>query len=228
MAVVTLLLDAVPPANPSIVIEDGAPVTASRTVLVALATPDFSDGAPALEMKVWGDVDPLADTNVQATDLDSAWIPFVTTKQVVLSTGSGTKRLWLVVRDTVGNETVPVSDAIALDLTLPVVSITSGISRSRISKVAGFDVAQFSWQASQDFTDYEVRVVPNRASIYGTGVAMKSQGGSTNVKGSGTFAHDTPITTTITGLDLEATSPGSTAKTIKVFVKDQATGQWSV
>lgn len=222
----TLELDTRAPATPSLVINGGAAVTGSRVVQVDLSSADYQAGArDVTEMKLWGSVDITADSLVGTTEDTAVWQSFNPTVAVMLSDLSGRKYLNARLRDDVGNETVAFSDFIDLDLTSPVVEITTAIDRGRISKVPPFDTAIFGWQSSQPFTDYQVRVVPSIGSPVAAGALIGSGHGSTNITDSGSFAANTPITTIIKGADLEAASPGDTTKVVKVFVR--AAGVWS-
>lgn len=222
-----LVLDTSPPANPDLLLQGGAGTTGTRIIQVDLSTADYQGGASDVaQMKLWGDVDPVADALVQPLEADSAWQTFSRLYAVTLSAGDGRKVLRARLRDDVRNETLEFNDFIDYSSVIPVVDITTGVDRSRISKKAGFDQAIFSWQASEGFTEYQVRVVPSIASPHQAGVPIATAGGSVNTSGAGSFPALTPIATTIRGADLEAASPGDTAKIVKVFVKDTS-GLWS-
>lgn len=222
----TLTLDTQAPANPTLLINGGAAVTGDQAVWVRFDTSDYEGGAnDVFQVKVWGDVDTAADPAVQTVEGDSQWFPFTEQVAVMLSTGTGRKHLYARLRDDVGNATLPFSDFIDFDTTVPVVTVTTGVDRSRISKVAPYDAATFTWEASAPFTEYQVRVVPTHGSPQQAG-ALILDNTSTNTHGVGTFAARTPITTTIRGGDLQTASPGDTAKVVKVFVKDEQ-GVWS-
>jgi hypothetical protein len=223
----TLTLDTSAPANPALLINGGAAVTGAQVAQVVISTTDLDGGArDVTQMKLWGDVDPTADPAVQVHEADSAWIGFDADTVVKLSAGSGRKTLYARLRDDVLNETLPFSDFIDLDTTAPVVTITTAVDRSRISKVPGADTAIFTWQSSRAFTHYEIRVVPNAGSPHQAGVPLHGVNGSTGVSGDGNFGATQPMTTVIKGADLEAASPGDTTKLIKVFVLD-TDGAWS-
>lgn len=222
MSYFTLTLDTAAPANPSLLIAGGAAVTGDQVVPILLATPSLDVD----QMKLWGDVDQDADPLIQQTEATSFWIDFRTDVAVRLSDFSGRKTIYARLRDDVGNETLAFSDFIDLDLSAPVVHITTGVDRGRISKVAGFDAATFTWEATQDFDRYEVRVVPSTGSPQQAGTIVPVTGGSLNVVADGPVAAYTPIITTIRGSDLQVASPGDGNKVVKVFVRDM-TGKWS-
>lgn len=222
-----LTLDTQPPADPTLTINAGAPLTGTRLVKLTLGTADYQGGAADVSnMKVWGDVDLTGDLAIQATESASAWLPFSQQIAALLSTGSGRKHLYARMRDSVGNETLPVTTFIDLDTTMPMVEIVTGVDRSRVSTAIGFDTATFTWQATSAFLAYQVRIVPSHAAPYIAGVPLGATNGSVNILGTGTFAANAPITTTVRGRDLAAASPGSTTKVVKVFVQ-RSDGVWS-
>lgn len=222
----TLTLDTTAPANPSLLINDGAAQTGDPTAWVTLSSPDVLSGARDVwQMKVWGDVNPMNDPAFTPQEADAQWITYTEQVPITLSAGAGRKHLYARLRDDVGNQTLPFTDFIDFDPTLPIVSITTAVDRSRISKVSPFDTATFIWQASTDYTDYEIRVVPSPGSPQQAGVAIGTTHGSLNTGDAGGLAN-TPVTTTITGADLEAASPGNTTKVVKVFIRSTS-GVWS-
>ena len=219
-----LILDTLGPQDPSVSINSGDAYTNDQLVTLSIGTSD-SDKT-GYQMKIWGNVDATYDTNIQATEANSKWITFATSKQVKLSTGDGTKTVYVKLRDDVWNESAQASDSITLDTTVPVVTIT-GPDVSKISKVASKDTAAFSFSVDQTFVEYKVKVVPSTSSLHTAGTQIPITAGSTNMSGTGSFAASTPISCTIKGADLETASAGDGTKIIKVFVKDAA-GNWSV
>lgn len=222
-----LTLDTTAPANPSLLINAGADVTGSQVVQVTLFSSDYGGGSrDVTEMLVWGDVDPTADPHVQTSEGASEWVPFAPDTVVKLAGGDGRKTLYAKLKDDVCNETVAFTDSITLDTTLPVVTITTPVDKSRISKVPGCNVAAFAWEATHEFTHYEIRVVPSGGASHLSGIVVPSAQGSIHTLDDGDFPANTPITTQITGADLEQASPGDTIKLVKVFVRDTS-GAWS-
>lgn len=222
-----LALDTAPPANPSVVLNGGAAYTAAVDVLLEVKSSDYPGGAADVtQMLVWGSVNPADDPNVQATEPESTWRPYVPQLTIELSAGAGRKYIYARLRDDVGNESPSVVGFIDLATSLPAVTITTPVDHGRISMVEDFDEATFSWECDTDFVQYEVRAVPSIGSPHTAGVKIGTTNGSLNVGALGAFPAVTPITTTIKGADLLAASPGSTKKIIKVFCADD-TGQWS-
>jgi hypothetical protein len=102
--VVTITLDTVPPGSPSILINDGTSFTLVRDVTLTLSATD------AVEVKV--SENPNFSNAEFISFSDPLLLPFE------LSRGGGTKTVFAVFRDEVGNETVPVFDDIILPSTI--------------------------------------------------------------------------------------------------------------
>jgi len=220
-----LTLDTTGPASPSISLENGATYATAQLVTATISTSDSS--TTNYQMKIWGDVDTTHNPSIQTTEVESAWISYSTSQQVKLSTGDGSKTIYLKIRDDVYNESSQADDSIILDTTLPVVSIT-GPDLSKISKVAGKNVSSFSFTVDTIFDEYKVKVVASSGAAHDTGTQIPTTAGSTNMSGSaGDYPASTPINCSIYGTDLETADSGDGTKIVKVFVKDKA-GNWSV
>lgn len=221
----SLTLDTTAPSSPSIVLDGGATYATQQLIDATIST---GDGATVgYQMKIWGSVDGTENVNIQSTEGASSWITFNTTQQVKLSSGDGNKTINLKIRDDVLNESSEVSDSVILDTTVPVVTII-GPDVPKISKVAGANVCSFSFTCDTIFNEYKVKVVSASGASHDTGVQLLETNGSINMSGNvGGYPASTPINCQITGLDLETASAGDSAKTIKVFVKDES-NQWSV
>jgi hypothetical protein len=219
----SLTLDTTSPSSPSISILNGATYATVQLITCTLGT---SDGATTgYQMKIWGDVDIANDANVQDTEAKSAWITFVTSKQIKLSSNDGNKTLYLKIRDDVYNESAQASDTITLDTTIPTVTIT-GSDVSKISKQTNKDTCSFSFTADVAIIQYKVCYVAASNSTQDTGTIIPNTAGSTNMSGNSVEAN-TPVSCVIKGADLETASSGDGIKCIKVFVQDSA-GNWSV
>jgi len=213
----TLTLDTTAPSNGSI----SAP---ARTGTVNVTLTIGATGAD--QMKIWGDICATAGGSAIA-ESDASWVTYDTSASVILTSGDGTKTIYVKFRDDVGNIT-PAWDAnVILDTAGPVVTIT-GPDVSKISEVSGFDTCAFSFSASEAFVEWKVKVVPSTSSAHTAGTQIPTTGGSTNMSGSTSTAASTPVSCTIKGADLaSACSDEDGAKIIKVFVKD-AQNNWSV
>ncbi len=220
----TLTLDTTGPASPSITLDSGAQYATQQLVTATIGTTDSP--TTGYQMKLWGDVDTTHNANIQATEGASAWIAYSTSQQVKLSSGDGSKTIYLKIRDDVYNESSQASDTITLDMTLPVVTI-SNVSATKISKIAGKNSMTFQFSSDSIFDQYKVKVVATSGSPHDSGTQIPTTAGSTNVSGStGDYPASTPITVTIKGADLETASSGDGDKIVKVFVLDDA-GNWS-
>lgn len=221
----TLTLDTTAPSNPSISLEGGATYATAQLIT---ATIEVSDTPTTnYQMLIWGDVDTIENANIQATEGASTWITYATTQQIKLSAGDGSKTVYLKVRDSVWNVSAQASDSITLDTTLAVATVGTP-DVTTISKQTGKNECTFTWQASDVFSEYKIKVVPATGSSHDTGIAIGTTNGSTNMSGTaGSYPADMNITSKVTGADLEAASSGDGEKILKVFVKDES-GQWSV
>src|SRR5699024_11120609 len=142
------------------------------------------------QMKIWG----IQDAVEEAA---ASWEAFAATKSVTLESTNGMKTVHIKVRDSVGNESVEVTDSITLDTTVPVVTIT-GPDKATISKVATFDTSIFNFSCDVVFEEYKVCVVPANASTQDAGTIIPITGGSVNTSGNkGGYEASTNIRVTI-------------------------------
>lgn len=107
------------------------------------------------------------------------------------------------------------------DTTPPTPNITSGPTLSRISSQTGKDSLQFTWESTEDFTNYKVKVVPSSGSPESAGTLVEADEAPT----SGGTAN-TEYEAKITDDEIIAADPGEGTKILKIFVKDVA-GNWS-
>lgn len=208
-----LTLDTLAPSITSFVINDGASVTTSRTVTLTITATDASS------MKIWG-IDGVAN------EAAASWETFAATKTVTLTTGDGSKTVYIKVRDAVYNESATASDTITLSTAIPTITIT-GPDVSVISEQSGKDTATFSFSSSMALKAWTVRLVPSNSSAHDAGTQIPTTGGSTNMSGS-TLAANTSKQCTIKGADL-STAAGGTDGTyiIKVFGQASSNDLWS-
>lgn len=224
---VTVTLDTTGPASPSVSIDGGATYATDQTVTLTIGTADGD--TTGYQMKVYGDVDLAADANVQDTKANSTWISYATSKSIELSSGDGSKTVYVTIRDDVYNESSEASDSITLDTTLPVVTVQGGSPDvSKISKVSTKDTVSITWQSDQQYDAYKVKVVPATNSVHSAGTQIPTTAGSTNTSGSTpNQPADTNVVTTVKGTDLETADAGDGSKIIKIFVQDDS-GNWSI
>lgn len=220
----TLTLDTTSPSSPGVSFDAGAFLT--NTDRLANLTLSASGGDVA-QMKIWGDVDPSHNANIQATEGGSNWITFNASQQIKVSSGDGAKNINVKYRDDVYNESGIASDTITLDTTLPTVTISSGPDVIKVSKISGKNQCSFQFTVDDVFEEYKVKIVPSAGSTHDTGTQVLTTNGSSNMSGSaGGYPSATPISCIITGDDLEVASAGDGNKIVKVFVKD-ASNNWS-
>jgi len=220
-----LTLDTTGPQSPSIILESGAQYASAQLINADISTVDGD--TIGYQMKIWGDVDLTENPNIQDTEGNSSWITYSATQQVKLSTGDGSKTVYLKIRDDVLNESAQTSDSITLDTSLPVVTI-SGPDVSKISKIATANISSFSFTVNEIFDEYKVKVVASTGAAHDTGTLIGTANGSTNMSGvAGDYPADTAINCSIYGSDLEVASAGDGEKIVKVFAKDKS-GTWSV
>lgn len=208
-----LILDTTAPSGAGISIPS---LTNTRSITATLAATD------ATQMKLYGDIGTGSAATAEAS---ASWETYAESKTIQLTSGDGSKTVYVKFRDAVGNESAAVSAATTLDTTAAIVTIT-GPDVSTISKLDGYNTAAFTFSSDTDFVAWEVRVVPSSSSARTAGAVIGTANGSANMTGD-TGTAGTPVSCTINGADLEAASSGDGAKIIKVFVKDAA-GNWSV
>jgi hypothetical protein len=214
---VTVTLDTTGPTSPSVSIDQGLYCNAQIIDLTLSAS-----GGDVSQMKIWGDIDLAYDANIQDTEGNSTWISFAASKQVKVSTGEGSKTVYAKFRDDVYNESSQTNDSITYDPSLPTVSVQSGPSPSKISKIATKREVSFQWQSDVIFDEYVIMVVSSSSDPKSSGTQVGTGNGSTNVSGSaGSYPATTNITTTIDGADLEAAGAEG-ANIIKAFVREHA------
>lgn len=103
------------------------------------------------------------------------------------------------------------------DTTEPTLNITIGPSTNRISRIAPKDVATFSFQISEDYQAYEIRVVPGPSSPHTAGTLLEAGGSG---------AGGVDINADVTDDELVAALGVEGDNIIKVFGQDLA-GNWS-
>ena len=208
-----LTLDTLAPSITAFSINSGAAVTTSRNVTLNITAPE------AASMKIWG-IDGVA------SEAAASWETFASTKSVTLTSGDGTKTVYIKVRDSVYNESAASSDTITLSTAIPTITIT-GPDVSVISEQSGKNVATFSFSSSMALKAWTVRLVPSNASAHDAGTQIPTTGGSTNMSGT-TLAANTSKECKIYGADLSSAAGGTDGTyIIKVFGQASANDLWS-
>lgn len=208
-----LTLDTLAPSITAFSINSGAAVTTSRNVTLSITAPE------AASMKIWG-IDGVA------SEAAASWETFASTKSVTLTSGDGTKTVYVKVRDAVYNESAASSDTITLSTAIPTITIT-GPDVSVISEQTGKNIATFSFSSSMALKAWTVRLVPSNASAHDAGTQIPTTGGSTNMSGT-TLAANTSRECKIYGADLSSAAGGTDGTyIIKVFGQASANDLWS-
>lgn len=183
--------------------------TAAVTLTASVADADTT----GYQMKVWG------YDGVESEDL-AVWEDYAASKSITLTSGDGLKTVYAAVRDDVGNESAAASASITLDTAVPVITIT-GPDHARISKVSGYDTANFSFTVDTHFTQYMIRAVPETTSSRTEGVLLTVELGYLG------FDADVSLPASITASDLETAGIGDDGvKIIKIFARNDA-GTWN-
>lgn len=107
---------------------------------------------------------------------------------------------------------------VATDTTPPVVEVVS-VSRSKISRVNTKDSADVIFYATEDWVEYQIRVVPGNSATISSGTLLETA----------TFAGTANSNYQVTITDDEFVAAGGLegSNILKVFVRDSA-GNWSV
>lgn len=208
-----LTLDTLAPVISSFVINNGASVTTSATVTLTITSDD------AAAMKIWG-------INGVASESAASWETFASTKSVTLTSGDGSKTVYIKVRDSVYNESSASSATITLSTAIPTIAVT-GPDVNIISEQSGKNVATFTFQSSMALKAWKVKLVPANNSTEDAGTQIGTANGSTNMTGT-TLAANTSKQCTINGSDLSVAAGGADGTyIIKVFGQASANDLWS-
>lgn len=134
-----LTLDTTGPQNVQASIDAGATYTTDRDVSLAITT----DSPDAVMAKIWGDVDPAFNADIQPLEANSTWVNLASPHAVRVSTGDSVKTLRCKLQDDVLNVSAEASDTITLDTTAPTINVTSGPTPNKISEQATKDTSSF-------------------------------------------------------------------------------------
>lgn len=208
-----LTLDTLAPTISAFTINSGASVTTSTAVTLQITAPE------AAAMKIWG-------INGVASEAAASWEAFSGTKSVTLTSGDGSKTVYIKVRDSVYNESAASSATITLSTAIPTITIT-GPDVDVISEASGKNVSTFSFSSSMALKAWKVKLVPANSSAHDAGTQIPSMAGSTNMTGT-TKAANTAVECTINGTDLKTAAGGVDGTyIIKVFGQASANDLWS-
>jgi hypothetical protein len=102
--------------------------------------------------------------------------------------------------------------------TAPVVTVITGPSRSKISRQAGADSSDLTFESDIGFVEYQVKVVPSSDSPVTAGTLVESA--------TGNWAGGQDVTITVTDDEFVAASASEGNNVVKIFAKNSA-GVWS-
>ena len=105
--------------KPKIMLNNNDLYTTSRIVTLAVWAQEGDIAYSA--MKVWG-------TAEATEEKDASWTEYQSTQDIELPAGDGIKYIYVKVRDVAGDESDATVDAIALDTTVPPVTVIDEIS----------------------------------------------------------------------------------------------------
>lgn len=106
--------------------------------------------------------------------------------------------------------------SIGEDVSAPTPTVTS-VDVTKISRIAGKDVATVDFTTNENFVEYEVRIVANGSAGRGTGTQIETS----------TVTARSSHEITITDDEFVAASASEGSNVVKIFVKDVA-GNWSI
>lgn len=219
----TFEVDLVGPTITLLEINDGAAETASETVDVVITTA----ATDATDVIFYGDV-PGA-----ALEGDAVPTPFLgsgVVHSVNVTPGDLVKTIKAKLFDDVGNDGPEASDSIILNSSVPTPNTTSvsgpvtpGGAR-KMSQKTGHNQRTINWTLSENWDEFEVRLVPTSGSDRTAGTVIPTDGGSTNTSG-GAGAANTPMSTVVNTNDILSIQAGSGQRVVKIFVRQGAV--WS-
>lgn len=199
----------------------------SGTLTVSVNASTSDADTTGYTMKLWG-TGVSADTIAGTTKANAPVLAYTTASKVVTFLAEGSTQLNLAVYDDVGNETVATPVTINIVTTLATITVSNigggNTAHTKFSTTAPYNVLSFNFTSSMDYIEYRVLRVSTTGSLIGTGTAIGTTNGSTNVGAVETVTAGTPKSVTINMLDLP--TQVNELKIIKVFVKNVA-GNWS-
>jgi hypothetical protein len=134
---VIIELETEPPQDPYLIIADGIAVTKNEYVPIELGTSDLDTST--YTMKIWGDVDPEYDPNIQVTEEESSWIIYHKFSYIMLSGSTGYKNIYAKISNS-GNDSIVVFDDIIFNKNIDDInaSLTSRVSAEEFLEVKIF------------------------------------------------------------------------------------------
>lgn len=227
-----LVLDTTAPVF-SGVFNGGFPETSEPGVELRLLLegPDDIEPLSGYQFKIWGDVDPEANPDIQATEGESEWMSYGEVLEkiatVTLSSPDGAKTIEVKIRDDVWNESTTGEFSVELNTTVPVITITGGPTPGKISEVTGKNSSSFTFKANEDIVEWVTKVVPNAGSTVEEGTEIiGNEAGSEDLKGT-ELEGEKNQAVKVGGKDLHDATTEDGEFTVKVFGKNEL-GVWSI
>lgn len=206
----------------SAILNGGGAVTSTRKVALALKITDTSRAG--YQYKVWGDI------GSGVTEEEAAWETYGEAEEklleVELTSGDGSKTVFVKARDDVWNETSAIEKTVELNTKVPTITITAGPTPSKISKVSGKRTSAFTFKANEAISEWRAEVVSSESDAEGSGTLIPATNGSET--SGGEVAAETNKEGSIDGRDLQTASGADGQKIVKVFGKSKASGLWSI
>lgn len=203
-----------------------APANSGSLVVSVNASTTDSD-TTGYTMKLWG-AGVSADTIAGTTKANAPVLAYTTGAKNVTFVAEGSSQLNLAVYDDVGNETLATPVTINIVTTLATVTVSNinggNTAHTKFSTTPPYNVLSFNFTSSMDYTEWRILRVSTTGSLVGSGTAIGTANGSTNISGVETVPAGTPKAVSINMLDLP--TQVNELKIIKVFVKNVA-GNWS-
>lgn len=167
----SLTVDTSAPSG-SVTIAAGSAGTSSTSVTLTLTTNDNVDSSGQIEMQV---------SNV-SNFAGASWEAFASSKNWTLTSGEGTKTVYVRFRDRAGNTSSSVSDTVALDVTAPSTTVTGADVAWHTSAVTiGLSCSDGSGSGCSATYYTTDGTTPTTSSASGSGITF-SQNGSFTVK----------------------------------------------
>jgi len=165
-ATASITLDIIAPSNVSVMINGGAPSTSSPTVELSIAATD-NTGVTGYYISETPATAP-GWTSVTSTISYSANVPFI------LSSGDGTKTIYIWFKDDVGNVSVPANASITLDSTISM--ITPYVNETDMTRICPFSSSNSCpWGREHDGIDFHAtgNLKPFQAVCSGVVIAVE-------------------------------------------------------
>lgn len=161
-----------PPREASAQIISGRGVTHDRRVTIAATTIDHLSGLDnAIEMKVWGDIDPnFRRGEFGISEGGSRWVPYEPSFPVILSIGDGTKTVQIRIR----NSSMVLTGALVAEVELDAADTPhASILWSHVPRpLRSGKPTRIAWSPSADIDAWEIVLLPSTDALHADGVIV--------------------------------------------------------